>query len=1570
MKHRGVSLACAVCLAVSAVLPSVPSLTAAAGEETYDLWIAGTQVTDSNNSDILGDGVFEFSAYGNCLKIHGDYTAADVFNGDIIRNKLSNLTIYVAEDSKLKAENEYANAINSIYSMDITGPGKLDISVKNIGIYVNTSESTKLSIHDTVLNVSADSYAITSNDHTELEVSNACVHAVCQDHGAIVDFSDVTLDQEFLPQSMTIANGAIKNSLGNNAAEVFLTPYLFVGNVWLKDSNLNDILNKGVFSYDINSKTLKIHGNYTYTSTSAPIINSRITNLTIETTANSELISQNLDCIWLIGSDEQTQTYFEGSGTLKLTASADNGIGIKCRNAYVNIYKGNLIVTGKCAIAGVKNSSGNFDSELYVNYGSALDATCLGNNLCAIQGFSDIRWGAELIAPDDPYVVDGALKNNSNNPQNVSHVQFDSSYSLEIARTRVKKSNCGDILGNGVFSYDPTTTTLSVHGDFSTDTKIISSGIDKLVIYVESDSVLTSVQGLPLDVERDTTITGPGQLTLNASSIRAVWVGESDWGAYGHKITLNIKDANLKIKSRWQGIDGPADNNQSRVNFINSNVTIDTTSNYAVSSMANGIGMENCIITRPSNATLSDTSIVYKDTTTPVEDLTIVALGKQYDLKICGQSVNDYNCTDVLGDGNFSYNPQSNVLTVRGTTEYSNRILQNKIAGLVIEIAEDAVFSTNNNFVINIEADTTIRGLGSNRKLKVLNSSESGIYVLNQATLQIENLDLQVSAENGRWGICGNNKSEKLIIKNSSVSVTSGESAFCDFANIILSGCLITSPQGASISNGAIIDSQNSIADAVTIEAVKLSTVTYKANGASGADQAQTHVAGSKINLYPANTFTRDGYTFTGWNTKADGSGNTYAAGKEVSWVDNVTLYAQWQKLSTITYKPNGASGGDTVQQHGSGAATTLYLSDTYSRDGYLFTGWNTKADGSGNTYEAGKTVSWYDNVTLYAQWAKASTITYKANGASGSDVVQTHIAGKAATLKPANTFTKSGYIFCGWNTKADGSGNTYEAGKSVSWYDNVTLYAIWKAERTITYKGNGATTADVVQKHGAGVKIKLYGSSYVRPGYVFVNWNTKADGSGNTYVGGQEVAWFDNVTLYAQWKPARTITYKANGASGSDVVQTHGAGVKVALKPANTFTRSGYVFCGWNSKADGSGNTYGAEAEVSWMENVTLYAIWKQSRTITYKANGASGSDVVQTHGAGVATTLKPANTFTRSGYIFMGWNSKADGSGNTYEAGKTVSWNDNVTLYAIWKAERTITYKGNGATTADVVQKHGAGVKIKLYGSSYVRPGYVFVNWNTKADGSGNTYVGGQEVAWFDNVTLYAQWKPARTITYKANGASGSDVVQTHAAGVATTLKAANTFTRSGYVFCGWNSKADGSGNTYEAGKSVSWNDNVTLYAIWKASRTITYKANGGTGADVVQTHGAGVATTLKAANTFSRSGYVFCGWNSKADGSGNTYEAGKSVSWNDNVTLYAVWKPARTITYKANGASGADVVQVHGAGVATTLKPANTFTRSGYSFVGWNSAADGLGNPYAAGRTVTWSGDVTLYAIWKKN
>ena len=600
-----------------------------------------------------------------------------------------------------------------------------------------------------------------------------------------------------------------------------------------------------------------------------------------------------------------------------------------------------------------------------------------------------------------------------------------------------------------------------------------------------------------------------------------------------------------------------------------------------------------------------------------------------------------------------------------------------------------------------------------------------------------------------------------------------------------------------------------------------------------------------------------------------------------------------YQDQLAVTLDPNGGTVSPEV----------IYVTyhNTYSelptpdRAGYSFDGWYT-ANIGGTRVTSGTYVNNSSDHTLYAHWtANTYTVNYNANTGSGSMEPSIMTYDTEAQLRK-NTFTKTGYSFEKWS---DGNGNYYndqQIVKNLIPSGSKTLWVKWKPNTyTVHLNPNGGSVSS------AAITV-TFDSTYAslitptRQGYSFDGWYTD-ETAGTKITADTRVTEAKDHTLYAHWKQNQsTITYKANGGTGSDVVQTHASGSAATLKPANTFTRKGYTFTGWNSKADGSGNTYAAGKSVSWYDNVTLYAQWKQNQSkITYKANGGSGTDVVQTHGAGSAATLKPANTFTRTGYTFTGWNSKSDGSGNTYAAGKSVSWYDNVTLYAQWKQNQsTITYKANGGSGADVVQTHGAGSKVNLKpAGTFTRSGYVFCGWNSKADGSGNTYAAGKEVAWYNNVTLYAIWKPARTITYKANGGTGADIVQTRGAGEATVLKPANTFSKSGYVFCGWNSKANGTGNTYAAGKTVSWVDNVTLYAIWKPARTITYKANGGTGADVVQTRGAGTATVLKPADTFSRSGYTFTGWNSKANGSGNTYAAGTTVSGVDNVTLYAMWK-----------------------------------------------------------------------------
>ncbi|MDR0812998.1 MAG: InlB B-repeat-containing protein [Oscillospiraceae bacterium] len=160
-------------------------------------------------------------------------------------------------------------------------------------------------------------------------------------------------------------------------------------------------------------------------------------------------------------------------------------------------------------------------------------------------------------------------------------------------------------------------------------------------------------------------------------------------------------------------------------------------------------------------------------------------------------------------------------------------------------------------------------------------------------------------------------------------------------------------------------------------------TLKYDGNGADSGTVAPN--APENLNAYTTvkgNGFVKKGYTFTGWNTKADGSGTAVAAGKAdfTSAVEgDVFLYAQWAENPkyTLKYSGNGAESGSVA------ANAPEYINEFttvkgngFIKAGYTFTGWNTKADGSGTAVAAGKadfTSAVAGDVFLHAQWKKTT---------------------------------------------------------------------------------------------------------------------------------------------------------------------------------------------------------------------------------------------------------------------------------------------------------------------------------------------------------------------------------------------------------------------------------------------------------------------------------------------------------------------------------------------------------------------------------------------------------------------
>ena len=237
---------------------------------------------------------------------------------------------------------------------------------------------------------------------------------------------------------------------------------------------------------------------------------------------------------------------------------------------------------------------------------------------------------------------------------------------------------------------------------------------------------------------------------------------------------------------------------------------------------------------------------------------------------------------------------------------------------------------------------------------------------------------------------------------------------------------------------------------------VKTYSVQFVANGGKGTMSNATCTVNVSRKL-PANKFTRDFYTFKGWNTKANGKGKAYANKASVKNLSKkqgatVKLYAQWKLNSgcySIKYELNGGTNSAKNPEAYSAKGDNIKLKNP-TRTGYTFGGWYAKSDFSGSKVTT-ITASAKKNVKLYAKWtANKYTVKFNANGGTGSMASKTYTYGKRYTL-PANGFTKSGdYIFTGWNTKADGSGTLYDDTASVSNLSaksggTVTLYAQWQ---------------------------------------------------------------------------------------------------------------------------------------------------------------------------------------------------------------------------------------------------------------------------------------------------------------------------------------------------------------------------------------------------------------------------------------------------------------------------------------------------------------------------------------------
>jgi len=290
---------------------------------------------------------------------------------------------------------------------------------------------------------------------------------------------------------------------------------------------------------------------------------------------------------------------------------------------------------------------------------------------------------------------------------------------------------------------------------------------------------------------------------------------------------------------------------------------------------------------------------------------------------------------------------------------------------------------------------------------------------------------------------------ELLTLDGSEVTITVGTRDGFDFSHWTTAPILNQIHNSTSPTVTANMPSQN-----VTVTAHWTRNVTFDLNGGNiGGDNTNpviTIAEDSAVGVANMPTApTRIGYDFIGWEL-SDGSafdGTIAVPG------GHFTVIAQWKPIpKVLTFDANGGDLGTVpgyIQVNQGNSANDAFPTSEPTRINYIFTGWNSQADGRGTPITNSTIIT--GDITVYAQWIpNMLTVTFDANGGSLGlvpDSIQVQQGSTANGVDPNDVFpievpTRGLYGFAGWNTEAGGSGTSVTAETVIT--ENITAYAQW----------------------------------------------------------------------------------------------------------------------------------------------------------------------------------------------------------------------------------------------------------------------------------------------------------------------------------------------------------------------------------------------------------------------------------------------------------------------------------------------------------------------------------------------
>ncbi len=617
-------------------------------------------------------------------------------------------------------------------------------------------------------------------------------------------------------------------------------------------------------------------------------------------------------------------------------------------------------------------------------------------------------------------------------------------------------------------------------------------------------------------------------------------------------------------------------------------------------------------------------------------------------------------------------------------------------------------------------------------------------------------------------------------------------------------------------------------------------TITYNANGGTPSETIVNKVYGDTLDSFPEPSYV--GFTLFGWSSTKTTPGDTCSSTVTKSTVvtGNITYYTCWRKNTTnINLNVNGgilkeetagnkwSTQNDDIYLNGNkyvhsikyGSSMTGYGLADYNNSSWIYitrTGYYVNLDEAWVCLSGNCTKNVYDTevnyshsdicdaskkdctITLGVNWIPNTyTIKFDANG--GTSLVSSISRDYDTTLGTLPTATSSGFKFKGWSTTKTTPGTACSSTitSSTKVTGNVTYYACWEYNKiNVSFDMNGGSFVETTTNKANNISFS--GSLITNNNStIYISYNYGTTGINLT---DPDYASYVNITRTGYTPKSGAEWKKSDGTTFSD-----------GSSDSKTYSASDLCDA---SKGDCS---------------VTLYVNWNPNTyTINFDANGGTGMMNNMTCNYGGSCTLSE-NTFTKTGYNFIGWGTTSSTNTVTYKDEATFTYDQasDMTLYAVWDGQEfNINYNANSGTGTMSSTKCKYNESCTLSQNTFVKDGYYLVGWGLTSTATEAIYQDKQKFTYnkLEDTNLYAIWdtKPLR-VYYNANGggATGSYTLvdgwvskdgstyfyQTYEAGDTTDLY---NYNYTGYIYlyknghyndpdAAWNTESDGSGTSF---------------------------------------------------------------------------------------------------------------------------------------------------------------------------